>query len=188
MENSLLEYSCINIILDNRRQDDYDRLLAEFEIQGISNYRFWDAITDKKTVIECINASHKMIVRDAKDRCLPYVVIMEQDCTFPAMDGWKYFIKNIPEQFDIFSAATYVDDLEDKNILCGFHLYIVNSCFYDTFLSVINTGHIDTEVDNLKADFKVCRPFAALQRKGWSFNHSMIVDYNIVVNPKDIYL
>lgn len=187
MEYKMGKDSCINVIYDNRQSDDYERLLSEFEKQGITNYRFWEAITDRKTVIECINASHKMIVANAKYRGLPYVVIMEQDCYFTAMGAWRHFIKNTPESFDVYSAATYVDDLVNKNILCGFQLYMVHSSYYDTFLSVTDIGHIDTEIDNLKGNFKVCRPFAALQTKGWSFNHKMIVDYNVVVNQNDIF-
>lgn len=186
MENSILEHTCINIIYNDRLSDDYVRLLDEFKVQSIIHWNFWEAITDRKTVVESINASHKRIVKWAKEKGLKEVCIMEQDCKFTSNDSWKYFLENKPDTYDIYSAATYVDDLVDKNILCGFHLYFVHSCFYDTFLNVSDTGHIDTEVDKLKGNFKVCRPFIALQRAGFSFNHQQKVDYNIVLKKDDI--
>lgn len=178
----------VNVILDNRYPDDYERLLKEFETQGITDYHFWDAVViSTKPAYECINASHKKIIRWAKEKGEDCVCIMEQDCTFPAKDGWQHFLKNKPEHFDIYSAATYVEDANDKNILCGFQLYLVSSSFYEAFLSVDDKLHIDTEVANLKGDFHVCRPFAALQRPGWSSNNMAQVNYNSLLKPEDIY-
>lgn len=176
----------VNVIYDNR-SDDYERLVAEFVRQGIGSYRFWDAITDRKTVVESINASHKMIVRDAIENSLEQVCIAEQDVTFPAPDGWRWFLANMPETFDIYASSTYVDDLHDKNILCGFHLYVVHQRFYEKFLSIPDEKHIDTAANDLKGNVYVCRPYAALQRSGWSFNARATVDYNTIVKPEDIY-
>lgn len=188
MEHKMGEDTCINIIFDNRYSDDYERLLAEFKTQGIEQFRFWDAVViATKPSYECINASHKKIVRWAKEKELSECIIMEQDCTFPSKYGWQHFLNNKPQEFDIYSAATYVEDTNNKNILCGFQLYIVNNSFYDAFLSVDDKLHIDTEVANLKGDFHVCRPFAALQRPGWSSNNMAQVNYNSLLKPEDIY-
>jgi hypothetical protein len=138
-------------------------------------------------VVSSINASHKKIIQWAKDNNKEMAIVMEQDCFFPAKDGWEYFINNMPKVFDVYASSTYVDDLENKNHLCGFHCYIVHTKFYDTFLSVNDKGHIDTEIDNLKGDYKVCRPFAALQKPGWSFNNKAEVNYNAKLNKEDIY-
>ncbi len=182
-----MEHPRLNIIFDNRQPDDYERLTNEFEVQGIADYKFWDAVVLKESVVESINASHKMIVKDAKERKLKEVVIAEQDLTFPANDGWDYFLRSKPNGFDIYVACSYVPPISN-NILCGFHLYIVSEKFYDDFLSIPNNSHIDTAANDLKGDYKYCYPFAALQRPGFSANNpGSPVNYNSLLQPTDIY-
>lgn len=175
----------LNIIYDNRWPEKYEPLINELFIQNI-DYKIWSPV-EAKTVVESINLSHKAIVSWAKKHNLDRVFIGEDDLHFPAKDGWQYYLQNIPETFDIYAGGTYIDDLTNKNILCGFHLYCVSSKFYDKFLSVNDNCHIDTEINNLGGDFKVCRPFAALQRPGFSANNRMNVNYNSILKPEDIH-
>lgn len=178
----------VNVIFDDRHPDDYQRLLSEFNSQGIIDYLFWDAVVlEKESVVKCISMSHKNIVKWAKEKNLNEVCIMEQDCFFPAKDGWEYFLRNKPTNYDIYSSGTYISDIQNKNILCGFHLIFVNSSYYDTFLSVDEKQHIDTEINSIGGNFVVCRPFAALQRAGFSANNNSIVNYNSILQPEDIY-
>ena len=175
----------LNIIFDNRQDADYGRLLGEFIEQGIFDYKFWTPV-EKPTVVESINASHKRIVEDAKERGLKSVIIGEQDLHFTAKHSWEYFLKNKPDDFDIYLCGTYIVPIENKKI-CGFHLYEVSEKFYDKFLSVSPTEHIDTAVCNLGGDYHFCYPFPAIQRAGYSFNNKDQVNYNSVLDPKDIY-
>lgn len=176
----------LNIIYDNRWDKDYGRLLGEFIEQGITKYKFWDAIVNKDSVVGSINASHKMIVRWAKENGLKDVAIAEQDLHFTAPDAWQYFLKNKPEDYDIYLASTYILPISNNRI-CGFHLYILNERFYDSFLSVPDLAHIDTAVCDLKGKYVFCYPFPALQRAGFSANCKAEVNYNGILEPKDIY-
>lgn len=177
----------LNVIHNDRQSERYEPLMDELSAQGIE-YRLWNPI-EAKTVVESINQTHKSIVKYAMEEDLPMIAIAENDVMFPAKDGWQYFLSKMPKRFDIYSAATYVDDLENKNHLCGFHCYIISRCFYEKFLSVPEWEHVDTAIDELGGDFHVCRPFAALQRPFRSANHPEIPisNYNLVVNPKDVY-
>ena len=177
----------INVIHDNRLTGRLEALMKEFEQEGIKDFKIWDIVEDSKSVVTSINLSHKRIVSWAKKEGLSEVCIGEDDLCFSAKGGWQHFLRNRPKEFDIYSAATYVEDTNDKNILCGFQLYVVNNSFYDAFLSVDDKLHIDTEVANLKGFFHVCRPFAALQRPGWSSNNMAQVNYNSLLKPEDIY-
>lgn len=95
MEHTILDNTCINIIYDNRHTaEDYSRLICEFTEQGISNYKFWDAIVLKDSVVDSISASHKMIIQYAKDNGLKKVCIAEQDLTFTCPTAWQYFLDN----------------------------------------------------------------------------------------------
>lgn len=177
----------LNIIFDDRMNwDDKERLIAEFEQQGIYDYTFWDAVIDRKTVTESINASHKRIVEWAKENGLLEVMIAEQDLTFTNPNAWEYFLNNKPEDFDIYLAATYIPPITNNKI-CGFHLYIVRQQFYDKFLSVDDRKHIDTGVCEMGGNFKFCYPFPALQRSGYSANNGTVVNYNSLLKPEDIY-
>ena len=180
----------INIILDKRTpEDDYPRLIGEFIKQSVTpKYKFWEATVLSHSVIDSIAASHKKIVQWAKDNDLKEVCIAEQDMYFTCPDSWKYFLENKPKEYSVYTSSTYLMPLS-ANMLTGFHLYFVHHSFYDTFLSVKENNHIDTAISDLKSNHKICYPFVALQRPGFSFNakHLEMVNYNILIKEEDIY-
>ena len=66
---------------------------------------------------------------------------MEDDVYFPAQDGFEYFLKNKPDDFDIYLGGIYLgsDKVKEMNQrirhrFSGLHCYIVHERFYDTFL------------------------------------------------------
>lgn len=176
----------INVIYDNRSFDKKELLLKEFSNQGINDYKFWDCVVITNDVVSSINASHKNIVRYAKENGLKEVCIAEDDLMFPCVGAWDYFLNNKPDNFDLYLSATYVVSHPLKHI-CGFHLYVVNESFYDKFLSASDSEHIDTVMDSIKGNFVFCYPFAALQRPGFSANNKSVVNYNSVLEPKHIF-
>lgn len=175
----------LNIIFDERRVEKYEPLIKELKRQEIVNYEIWPCVI-LPDVVQSINASHKKIVRWAKENKLKEVCIAEDDVGFIAKDGWEYFIRNKPVEYDLYLAATYVKTSPLKHI-CGFHLYCVHSRFYDTFLSIPDNVHVDTHFDQVKGEYKFCYPFAAIQRPGFSANNMAVVNYNAVLKPEDIY-
>lgn len=176
----------INVIYDDRHPEDYERLLKEFEEQGITDFKFWDATVNKDSVVGSINRSHKRIIEWAKENNMPFVIVAEQDLKFTREGAWQYFLDNIPNSYDIYLSSTYVKDLY-KKVICGFHLYICHSKFYDTFLSVPNEVHIDSAMNDTGGDFHICYPYPALQRIGFSANNKSIVNYNSILSKEDIY-
>ncbi len=179
----------LHILWDDRRQEKYPLLMGELIQQGITDYELVPAIIDpKKNVIESINAGHKSIIRRAKENKLPFVVVGEDDLMFTAPNSWQYFINNIPETYDLYLASTYLLPVT-LNLLTGFHLFICHEKFYDRFLSASDTEHIDNAVCDLKGDYKICYPFACLQRPSWSSNSKSEVNYNTGcgLTEQDIY-
>lgn len=178
----------LNIIFDSRRIEKFDPLIDELQRQGIENYEIWPCIADKG-VVESINASHKMLVQHAKDNCLEEIVIAEDDLWFPAADGWRYYLANTPEEFDIYLGGNYLPfDKEIKTCtdIVGLHLYTIRECFYDEFLSTPNKLHIDQALKD-RSVYHVCYPMAALQRQGFSANNMRPVDYNLQIDWNDVY-
>ena len=78
----------VNIIYDSRRFEKYEPLMNELARQDIVDYKIWDCVM-LPSVVESINASHKMITRDAKENGDKESIIWEDDCWIPAADGWN---------------------------------------------------------------------------------------------------
>lgn len=175
----------LNIIYDNRMIDRFEPLIKEMIDQGI-DFKLWDIVEDKNSVVRSINLSHKQIVLYAKIKGLKEVCIAEDDLMFTGKGAWQYFLKNKPEDYDIYLASTYIPPISN-NIICGFHLYILNERFYDAFLSINENLHIDTAANELNGKFVFCYPFPALQRSGFSSNNRAFCNYNGVLKPEDIY-
>lgn len=184
----------INVIYDNRYSDDYERLISEFEKQGISDYKFWDAEVYTHSVLESITASFKKIVRWAKENNLDEVQIAEQDLFFTSPNSYKYFIENKPQYFDLYISGSYLisNEYEYKAPLVrvkeyvGNQLIVINSKYYDKFLNIPDDNHVDTIQSGL-GEFYVVFPFIGLQRPGYSANAQVEVNYNPIIPKEYIY-
>lgn len=193
----------IFVIHDPRRPDEeFLQMLGELTRQGLTEWMETihpTFIQGEETVEENINRTHKRCVRKAKEVGLEEVCILESDVVFPAVDGWAYFLKNKPEEFDIYMGGCYGPIVKscfpaNNNIaypvepVAGFHCYIVRSRYYDKYLSVPDDEHIDeAQMNVIGAKIKVCFPMAAIQRPGWSANAKAKVNYNYILQPGDVY-
>lgn len=181
----------VNIIHDSRMVDRYEPLIAELERQHIENYEIWPCIL-MPDVVHSINSSHKMIVKDAKEKGLPEICIMEDDVMFPNEKGWEYFLSNKPPVYEIYSAGNYMAFQRPPkhgamrvDEIVGFHCYMVHSSYYDIFLKTPVDQHIDTAQKGKL--MYVAYPFPALQRAGFSSNNKAVCNYNAVLKQEDIY-
>jgi hypothetical protein len=146
-----------------------------------------EAIVLKHSVVESINASHKFLVRAAKEAGSPYTIIAEDDVLFSDKGAWQYYLDNMPPSFDLYLGCTYVKPFSERKV-AGFHLYTVHEKFYDRFLDAPDKDHIDIAMNYLGGDYHVCRPIVALQRAGYSANNNAYADYNSqVISPEDLY-
>lgn len=169
--------------------DRFDRLMKEFTVQNINEFRFFNAIHDTNSVARGINLAHKQCVRFAKEMQLPEICIMEDDVRFTNPGSFKYFIQNKPSDFDIYLSGIYVGDIQEDNsvqVFSGFHCYIVAQKFYDIFLSVPEDAHIDRALGGL-GKYIVCNPFAAIQYNGYSYNTKMDMNYDSLLEDRKLY-
>lgn len=180
----------IHVIYDERRMEKWEPLMNEFEKHRIKNFVIWRP-EERKTVVESINATHKAIVRYAKESGLDEVIIAEDDLMLLGEDGWQYFLNNKPDRFDVYISGTYLIDAPENwkpplikvKEWVGNHLIVVHSKYFDRFLSVPDHYHIDMAQSGL-GDFFVCYPMAALQRPGFSANSMTQVNYNAQLKPE----
>lgn len=194
MEHSLIyhpEVKLINVIFNSARPErgHLDRLIRELDRQGILEQTdLYPCIRNRETVAASINASHKMLVRMAKERDMPEVCILEDDAMFPAANGFQHWMDETPTgDWDLYLGGTYSGHNGGRvEKINGLHCYIIRQRFYETFLSVDPTKHIDAILDGL-GDYRVVYPYVAIQRPSWSANNNEDVDYNVVLRPEDIY-
>lgn len=183
----------VNVIYDNRHHEDEGRLVDLFKQHHIE-FKLWDAVIDRRTVVESINASHKRIIQWAKDNKQSEVCIAEQDLEFPSIGAWDYFISNKPNNFDVYIGGNYLLNEPEKYTkphykleeYVGNQLVIVSEKYYDRFLEVPDVAHIDT-IQKGRGDFYACWPMVALQRPGFSANAMTQVNYNSSLKPEWIY-
>lgn len=189
------------VLWDPRRpEEEFIPTIRELVRQGISNEidqpELFNPVYNTISVEQSINLSHKRMVRTAKERGLPEVCILESDAMFPAIDGWDYFLANKPETFDIYLGGVYGLNQTARNRLEpgvmplhnweGMHCYIIHHTFYDKFLSVPDDQHIDVVLAGL-GNFQVIYPFACIQRPGWSATSKKNMDYNTILDKKDVH-
>ena len=177
----------INIIHNQYRPDRWQTLMHELNRQEIKDYQIWPAILDSP-ICKGVSRAHKQIVQAAKESGLPEVIIAEDDIKFPAEDGYKYFLSKKPDSFDLYLGGIYRGEIKDGKTtdFSGLHLYIISAKFYDTFLSIDETKHLDTELKD-KGDYHVCYPFAAIQYSGFSDVERSKTNFEGLLKDKLIY-
>lgn len=182
----------VNIIFDSRRQEMYEPLMKELAIHKITDYEIWPCII-LPDVPESISESFKMVIRDAQEKGLEEVCIWEHDNFFTQSDGWEYFLKNKPDEYDIFVSGSYLTDNRydwkppyvKVDAYVGNHCILVHSKYFQKWLDTDPKKHCDT-VHNNNADIKICFPFTALQRPGFSANTMAMVNYNAMLYDNEV--
>lgn len=187
------EHNIINVInLEHR-----DLRLKQFHDESIKEgfgYRVWPGIIYKGDNKRGICLAHKQIVQYAKDNHFPSVTIAEDDCRFFGTGGaWKYFLDSIPEDFDIYFSMVYVANIVDNRItgdeFSGMTMYIIHQRFYDFFLSLPESCHIDRELAKTANQHKymVCDQFVCQQDGSKSDHNQMTCDYTPFLKGRKLF-
>lgn len=143
--------------------------------------RFWEGEIGRFSYIG-INRAFKKIVSYAKERDLHMITIGEDDLVFTSPGAWKHYLNNIPDSFDLYLGGIYAGQLEGNRIVNGYSghtLITVHQRFYDFFLSMPDTDHLDRALGNHahEKEYIVSLPFCVRQSGGYSDNHGRIATY-----------
>jgi hypothetical protein len=154
------------------------------------HYRIWDAIEDKQIPFRGISQSHKIVVRYAKKKNLPFVIIAEDDFHFTCADSWQYFLNNMPYDYDLYLSCIYFGTISpaDNTVadFAGNTLYAVHNRYYDTFLGLDEINHLD-RAHARKGRFVVCNPFVAKQCESYSDNSRCVQNYTKHLEGRKFY-
>lgn len=174
----------------NGRDERRPLIEKEMKEQRITNYRLWEGVHDKNSVVRSISLGHRMIVEYAKARGFKEVTIAEDDCRFLGKGAWEYYLNNKPKDFDLYLSCVYLGDIKPDNTVdsfCGLILYTISERFFDTFLSVDGDIHLDRALSG-KGKFCVCNPFAAIQHDNiFSSNSGKVEDYSWQLRNYQLY-
>lgn len=153
----------------------------------------WTGIEGNLTQAQNINEAHKQIVRWAKEKKMPRVIIAEDDIMFTGPTGFKYFLSQIPESYDLFLSMIYAGEVVENKMLNGFSgltMYVVHERFYDFFLSIPDNVHIDRWLGQFafEKEYFVCHPYVCKQTGGYSDNLRKDMNYQLFEEKMTFYI
>lgn len=188
-----MKFPILNIIHLPQRTDRLQSLMEQTNEQGIP-YKLWDGILYKPAHTG-ISKAHKQIVSWAKFTGKPFVAIAEDDIKFFCKGAWKYFISKIPKSFDLYCGVILHGQTEGNRIvtttgMSGTNtLYIIHERFYDFFLSIDESKHLDRELGRFSNinEYYVCDPMVCTQMGGYSDNHRQVYHYDGYLVGKKLY-
>jgi len=184
----------LNIIHLEPRHDRLESFKQEMNNQNIM-YAVWEGIIAERPWIG-INKAHKQIVQYAKDENMPFVIIAEDDIKFFAEGAWKYYLSQMPEDFDLYCGVIYDGEFDSNNRIITTKgmsgtntLYTISRRFYDVFLNTDNSKHLDRELGTFAMRFKyyVCNPMVCKQSGGYSDNLKRKMYYDEYLLGKPIF-
>ena len=164
-------------------------LLTQLNLQGITDYKIWNGIVNPIIPAKGISQAHKQIVRYAKENQFPEVLIAEDDLKFTDRGAFDFFLKNKPNDFDLYLASIYFGEIKNDSSVNGFSgltFYIVKEKYYDTFLSRPEHDNLDRLMENT-GKFIVCRPFTIIQENGFSDNVKRYCNYDNFLIGRELF-
>lgn len=185
----------LNIIHLSHRIERRQSFLEEMNTQNIA-FNIWDGITVYKESCRNISAAHKAIVRVAKEKKWPYAIIAEDDIKFSHPNSWKYYLSQMPKDFDLYVGLMY-DGITDGNGriittkgMSGTNtLYCISERFYDFFLAIDDSKHLDRELGKFATlnKYILCEPMVCYQMNGYSSNFKRMMNYDAYLQDKKLY-
>lgn len=137
--------------------------------------RFWPGIISEKNTFPAINITRafKKIVQHAREEKLPMVTIAEDDFVFTSKQSWKYYLENLPDEFDMYLGGVYHGEIDGNRLVGGYSgntLITIHERFYDFFLTAEENNHLDRWLGEFCMEklYLVTIPFVVKQMWGYS--------------------
>lgn len=172
-----------NSQLDKVCEERYNLLMQELSKAGVGNYALWNGFYEKGNTKKAIHLGHRQIVQFAKDNHYEYCLIAEDDIVFTHPDSYRYFLQQVPSEYDLFMGLVYSGEIKDNKVMNGFSgglsLYRINRCFFEEFLSMPVDTHIDRQLGLTcyKNRYYVTPKYCVEQRGLYSFQLRKPMNY-----------
>lgn len=167
--------------------------MKELADQKIEDYTLWEGTYNPKNIKQCIAEGHHRIIQYAKDNNLESVFFGEDDMRFTSPNSYKYFISQIPKSYDLFFSIIYAGKIENNRVMNGFSggftLLNMHNRFYQTFLDMPTTEHVDRYCGNFchQYEYYVVPEYCAEQRGGMSHQLKRSMFYDAYLRDKTAY-
>lgn len=162
------------------REERILSIVRQAKIQGFALAIQEGDLTDEVFRCKNISRAFKKIVQYAKEERLASVTIAEDDVLFTSTNSWRYYLENIPDDYDLYLGGIYAGRLDGNRIVDGYSgntLVTVHERFYDFFLQVDPDDHLDRALGKFCAEKKyiVSLPFVCKQIGGYSENKKKFI-------------
>lgn len=183
----------LNIVHLPQREDRYASLMRELLEQNISAYKIWPGIKATYPWLG-IRRAHQQIVLGARIHDTDFVTIAEDDIKFFGKGAYDHYLSQMPppSEFDIYLGGIMdgevgVDGAVVGGRFTGLTLYTVSNKFYNTFLAINSSGHLDGLLRGL-GRYVVCDPMVVTQHGGYTDNLGRIVQsYDLKIQGRKIW-
>lgn len=183
----------LNILHIIERTDRAESLKIQLQSNGIENYIMWQGEVNRHNRKESICKGFKRIIQWAKDTLQERITIAEDDIVFNHSESWKYYLSQIPEDFDCFWSmqftGSYDDNFRINSVGSGMTLFTVHSRFYDFILNMNPDCHFDRYLTSLHEQFvfKVCPLIPCTQSGSKSDNNLMTCSYDEFLKDRPLF-
>lgn len=172
----------INVLSLPEREDRRNLAIKQINQQG-HDERVWFGNKDGELVQRGISQGHKQIILACKNAGMKEAFIVEDDVKFTSPHSIEEFLRNKPEQFDLYLGGISGGTIKENRrvgFFSGLFCYIVHERFYETFLALDETQHIDRSVSALSPELRgklgrqpdifCANPIIAITTDGYSDN------------------
>ena len=142
------------VISLKEREDRRKNVTKEMRNQKIA-FQFFDGIKDANPIYGC-TASHVGVIKIAKEKKLPYVLIFEDDAKFVQ----PFRMPALPDNWDMLYLGSCVNKIYDeyyynwKKVCCWYgHSYIVRECMYDRIIQEASRNWDKVLIDEYYCEF-----------------------------------
>lgn len=163
------------------REDRLNILMDELRLQQIHTRKIWDGIDDKVHPARGILKAHQQIVAWAKMHELSCIMIAEDDIKFSAKGAWRFYLDQMPGNFDLYLGGITWGEIRSDFTLedfSGMVLYTISVRFYDKFLALQPGLDFDRQLAG-KGLYKICHPLVVSQHDGFSDNSRQSMEFEL---------
>jgi hypothetical protein len=163
----------------HRKQDEerYNQLVKELgkvnlSVSFIEPEPLDDNFEDKPRFNKAMDSLRRTtikLVQEAKDKSLPYITIMEDDCKFHVEAYKAYEEKGLPDEFDFVHLNVTGRDVYGYSLTKGIYrpffgvccqYYVISSDVYDTYINLLKNSMVPIDEVTRHIQMKRGKSFA----------------------------
>lgn len=190
VESVDVDVYCINLAHRIDRKERIRKMISDYPSL---NLKFVDAVYDRQNGLRGCLLSHKKILQSAKDRDLPYTIVIEDDCDFLVPESTLvrtlYVASEYLSKVDVVNCSGNLPEFKINGheiqdgvvflkspVVSTTHFIVYGKSSYDRFLSLPESDIIDVTLN--KFNMVYTYPYLGEQCRGYSDIINITVFYD----------